>query len=169
MSSQAFQTHICRILRAGNCPHFHDFWVGLGRTLWISGRWARRRGDDLFPARTELPALRERSHTETPATRFRGPRLRSRGAARRRPDVCLGRNAPPACRSAARTSARCSPESLCPRAVGGTGARIEVSVLTQHNVHFRADVRPGGGWVWIEWNPAKTRPECLPPRRTSSA
>ena len=39
-SLQASTTHICRILRPGNCPHFHDFSGGLGRTLWISGEAA---------------------------------------------------------------------------------------------------------------------------------
>ena len=44
-------THICRILRPRNCPHFHDFSAGLGRTLWISGQGASRSGERGRPGR----------------------------------------------------------------------------------------------------------------------
>ena len=44
-SVQASATQICRILRPRNCPHFHDFSGGLGRTLWITGHAVWRAGD----------------------------------------------------------------------------------------------------------------------------
>ena len=37
LASVRADTRICRILRARNCPHFHDFCgCALGRTLWIT-------------------------------------------------------------------------------------------------------------------------------------
>ncbi len=45
VSPQAPSTRICRILRARDCPHFHGFCRGLGRTLWISGKAGSRCGE----------------------------------------------------------------------------------------------------------------------------
>jgi hypothetical protein len=73
-----------RILRTGNCPHFHGLWGRLGRTLWIfraanpgDGSSSRMRGPGRPRARAaSVPAFHnvERRSARARERRVRGPR-----------------------------------------------------------------------------------------------